>query len=217
MIRVDHRQHACDVAGHVIGCLAQCGHVELMQFGPNGPRLLVRRRGSEQPDRRQHPRQRRDDERPDTHASREHMSVDRAGSAERNHDDIVGRSAAFNDVLRDCRSHVLDDNLLDALRNVQGGCIVRASNRVESLSRSSGVKADLAAEKVVGGEMPSYQGRVRNSGILASAHVTRRAWYRTGTVRTYAKYANFVSRDDAAPTRTELDHVDRRNAQWESG
>src|SRR5699024_9807013 len=76
---------------------------------------------------------------------------------------------------------------------------------------------DIAAEKVVGGEMPSHKGRVRNSRILASAHVTSRARHRAGTVRTYAKYADFVSRDDAAPTRTELDHVDRRHAQWESG
>src|SRR5690625_4575830 len=118
------------------------------------------------------------------------MSVDRAGSAEGNHDDIVGRGAAFDDVLGDCGPHVRDDNLLDALRNVQSGCVVGASDRVESLRRSGGVQADVAAEKVVGGEMPSHKGGVRDSRILASAHVTSRAWRRAGTVRTYAKYAD---------------------------
>src|SRR5262249_10089948 len=107
--------------------------------------------------------------------------------------------------------HRLADDAIDA----RGGLGHRRAELLgeftELLLRAGKIELHVAAEKVVGGEIPQREIGIGDAWLRAAAPVTDRPRRRAGALRADLEKAEVAHRRDAAAARADLDHVDGGN------
>ena len=194
----EHARHLASVEG-----------AGLLQAGARELGLQV---GDQQPERGQHARPRRHDDRSHAEQPRQRAAVQRPGAAEREEREVARVVAALHRHHADGADHVVVDDGEDAAR---GGLDAHAQRlgdaAVDRCACAFGIESEAAAQQV-GRQVAEGEMGVRDGRLDAAAAVADRPRHGTGALRAHDQRARVRHARDGTAACADGDDVDHRQA-----